>query len=557
MTAPTVRPRRRERLLLVGLASCDSIEVERLLAAGRMPNLANLKATGASGRLTVEEPPLPPALWTTLATGRHSENHRVLVQYAPRQDGGGVAITGRSDWQAPAFWQLLEAARRRTLTIGWPVTGPATSWAGIHVDARFAAPTGPDFATWAMPPDCVSPDTLRPALRELRVHPADVTGPMLAPFVPELRQVDQYRDARLTRLAAALARASTVHAAATELIGSQDWDTAAVHYDMLDCIHQHFDGVRAEPLWARVMDEAYSFADAMLGRLMQLAGPDTTVWVVSPNGVRRDARARGVARWRPSGWIAARGRWIDPGSQLPAARLIDIAPSLLARFGLTAEMDGKVLPALAPGATRRPVSASLAAMPEADRHVATLRTLGYDDAPSPEQARALFRSAQERSLALGEALLGRGRVRDADAVLQQALRDAPGDASAIDPDLLRRLALCRVMLGDADGCRTLGAELRRIAPQQGWGDLVIAAGFGLDGKAQEAWPHMAAASEKGGHDPEFQVRLGGVALMLGEDGSASTHFRRALALDPDLPAAEAGLVMAAQLAARTSEESSR
>ena len=48
---------------------------------------------------------------------------------------------------------------------------------------------------------------------------------------------------------------------------------------------------------------------------------------------------------------------------------------------------------------------------------------------------------------------------------------------------------------------------------------------------------------------DLLARLGGIALMLKEDGSAIANFTRALALNPDLPAARHGLEMARQLAA--------
>jgi len=355
----------------------------------------------------------------------------------------------------------------------------------------------------------------------------------------------QYRDSHLTRLAIALAGTATLHAAATELVAAPDWDVAAVQYGLLEHVQLGFDSVRDDPLWQDVADAAYGFADAMLARLLELVGPDTTVWVVSPNGVRPNAALTGVTPLRPTGLIAARGRWIEPGSVLPPARLVDVAPSLLARFGLVAETDGKVLSALAPGMTRRPIAVPPPPAPEPGVHVAALRALGYDDTPSADQLRTVELAEIARFLALGEALLGRGRVREAEAALLQARRDGPANLT-----VLRRLALCRLLLGDAAGCRQLGAELRQAAPHLGWADLLIAAGFALEGNAPAAWPHMAAAHDKGGNDPELLARLGGVALMLGEDGSAARHFNRALALDPDLAAAAHGQAMARELAAR-------
>ena len=133
---------RRERLLLVGLASCDEAIARRMMAAGRMPNLAGLKAAGAWGRLLAGEPHVGPASWTTLATGCHPETHGVLDAAMVRADGGGVSQAGLAAWQAPALWQAVAAAGRRTLTVGWPAAWPATGWpeAGLTSTSMLGLP---------------------------------------------------------------------------------------------------------------------------------------------------------------------------------------------------------------------------------------------------------------------------------------------------------------------------------------------------------------------------------------------------------------------------------
>lgn len=518
----TARERpRRERLLLVGIASCDETVAQRL------PNLAAMKAAGAWGRLLAGEPLAGPASWTTLATGRHPETHGVLDGASARADGGGVAPTGHAAWQAPALWQAMEAAGRRTLTVGWPATWQATSWPGIHVDSRFAIPGGPDFATWAMPLDCVAPEALRERLLEARLHPADVTGDMLVPFVPRLAEVDQVADPRLADLAVAIATTASLHAAATSLLESEDWDLACVHYPLLDDVQRRFGPFSGDAVWGRVAEAAHGFVDMMLGRLLALAGPDSSVWLVSPN--RR-------------GMIAARGRWIAAGATLPPVRLVDVAPSILARFGLTMPTDGAVVRVIAPGGSQRPVVIGPPAPPRPDRHVAALRALGYDDAPSPAQINAMV-LAEGRSLrARGQALMERGRLREAEATLRVARERLPSD-----PLVLGGLVICCVMRGDAQACREMGQQLVALMPHLPWGHVAIAASFALEGNAASAWPHMARAEERGGASAELLLRLGGVALLLKEDASATGYFSRALQLEPELEGARQGLEMARAL----------
>jgi Flp pilus assembly protein TadD len=295
-----------------------------------------------------------------------------------------------------------------------------------------------------------------------------------------------------------------------------------------------------DPIWGGVVEAAYSFADALLGRLIQLAGADTSVWVVSPQGVRR---VGGAMAWSRSGLIAARGRWIEASTTLQPASLVDIAPTVLARFGLTLLTDGTVTRPLAPGRSQRPVIVPPPPAPRPDRHVDRLRAAGYSDQLSAAQETAATTAEGTWLRGLGEALIERGQVRQAESALRKAKEKLPSDAL-----VLRRLAMCAVLRGDAASCRTLGGESVKLMPRMPWGYVAVAAACALEGDAASAWPNMAKAEELGGSDAELLVRLGGVALMLHEDGSATRYFSRALELEPELETARQGLVMARELA---------
>jgi len=528
------------RLLLVGLTGCDQGTVSRLIAAGRLPMFARLRALAAELPLVASEPLQGEAIWATAATGRLPHRHGILGPFVPRPDGGGGGPIGRPDWRAPPLWQLLEAAGLRTITVGWPATVPATGWAGVHVDGRFSAPTGPDAGTWALPRSAVSPPDLAEELRALRLHPTEIEGATLLPFVPRLREIDQYRDSGLADLAVTLASAATQHAAATGLLETRRWDVALLHYDWLAAVQRRFDGADPAGPFAGVVDAAYDFTDAMLARLAELAGPGAAIWVLSPAGTR--SGASGVAFRSGGGFLLAHDVGIPVGTQ-PPARLVDVAPSLLARFGLSTPCDGRALPALAPDGPRRIVSVPELGEPAPDRHVEALREAGYEDGLPQAAALAMNALVAGQLALLGEAQLAAGELGPAEASLLAARRLLPPES----PIGLQRLALCRLLRNDAEGARTHGEALLQLAPQLGWGDVIIAASHALRGEAPKAWPHMIRAAEKAGDDPELRARLGGVALLLREDQSAARHFRAALALDPDLAAAREGLAMAEQL----------
>jgi len=290
------RPTPGPRLLLAGVADADGPTLHRLMRAGQLPHLTRLIETGVSRPLRA--PVLAgPAPWATIATGQPAMAHGVVSDWAVRPDGGGIARTGAGSWRAAPVWAVLQSAGIPCATIGWPATRAATAWPGLVVDDSFTEPTPSVLTDWPLPPACISPARLRPALRGLRVHPGELDAATRG-ALPAL----------------ALAAAASVHAAATYVMEHEAWHFLAVHYTLLV---------------AHGGDEVYAVLDAMVGRLVSLAGPETDVIVVSPVGL-----------------LVASGQGFAANATVHGAALQDIMPTVLARFGLRSEeLPGRMLDA--------------------------------------------------------------------------------------------------------------------------------------------------------------------------------------------------------------------
>jgi predicted AlkP superfamily phosphohydrolase/phosphomutase len=65
-------------VLVFGIDGADFDIVEELLAAGRMPTLARLRAAGAYGPLRSTEPPITPVAWSTFLTGLRPASHGIF-----------------------------------------------------------------------------------------------------------------------------------------------------------------------------------------------------------------------------------------------------------------------------------------------------------------------------------------------------------------------------------------------------------------------------------------------------------------------------------------------
>ena len=209
----------------------------------------------------------------------------------------------------------------------------------------------------------MQPPNLAENIADLRVHPLEVEAPMLQQLIPraiELDQSDPVVQGGSTFLCQRLAEVITIHSVATELLENETWDFGAVYYECIDQVghaFMPFHPPRLEEIPERdfefykdVMTGIYRFHDLMLERLLQLAGPDAYVMIVSDHGFQSGPlRPRGPvepAQWhRPQGIFVLHGPGIRADEMIEGATLLDIAPTILTLFGLPVgeDMEGKIL----------------------------------------------------------------------------------------------------------------------------------------------------------------------------------------------------------------------
>ena len=209
------------------------------------------------------------------------------------------------------------------------------------------------------------PEDLAETMNELRVSPHEIDEEILQPFLPAGHKIDQSRDRRLKNLREHLAEAYSVQSAATHVMDSDpEWDFMAIYYRAIDEISRHFmhyhppqmAGIPDDDfeIYQHVVNATYRAHDMMLQVLLQKAGPDTTVILVSDHGFHSDhLRPKftprvpaGITVWhRNQGVLLAKGPGIKPDSQVYGSRLLDVAPTILHAFGLPVgdDMEGRVL----------------------------------------------------------------------------------------------------------------------------------------------------------------------------------------------------------------------
>jgi predicted AlkP superfamily phosphohydrolase/phosphomutase len=473
-----------ERVLLVGWDGADWKMINRLVEAGQMPNMKRFTEEGVMGNVASLQPMLSPILWTSIATGKHADKHGILGFAELDGATGKIRPVTSTSRKCKAIWNILSDHGLKAGVVNWYASHPAEKINGYVVTDRFPQATAPPDKEWPKIPGSVHPDEYLEELCALRVHPGRTTATQIAPFIPKLAELDPTKDEPLQHLRALLAHCATVHAAATWLVEEFEWDFLGVYYDAIDRFAHQFmeyhppkmEHVSDEDFqrYRDVMTMCYQFHDMMLGRLMNLAGDDTTVVIVSDHGFHCDElRPQGtsaikggqpVAWHRPYGVVAAWGPRIKKDERIYGASLLDVAPTVLTMLGLPVaeDMDGQPLtqifeqgPFEVPTIEtyEEPSDQKQAETAEDDPRVAEqvlkqLKQLGYIDTDDADGV------IVDRLRNLGQVYVSTGRPQEAMEQFRQGLERRPDDKGA-----KIMIASCLMSLGRLDDAAVPGHDL--------------------------------------------------------------------------------------------------
>jgi predicted AlkP superfamily phosphohydrolase/phosphomutase len=262
------------KVLVIGL---DGVTLDLLgpwIESGELPNLQRLVQQGASGRLRTTLPPISSSSWSSFVTGVNPGKHGLVDFVFPGADSYKVTMINATSRRTRALWNWLNDAGYRVGLLGIPTTYPPEPVDGFMIGG-FLSP-GPD-SEWAYPP------ALKQELR------AELGEFLLAP--DERYRSTRHLDRFLDDLTASVENRTR---AALYLMDKKPWDLfALVYWDtdmvqhetwrLLDPHHPRHDAREA----AAHRDQILAFhqkVDADVGRLLEQAGPDTLVVVMSDHG---------------------------------------------------------------------------------------------------------------------------------------------------------------------------------------------------------------------------------------------------------------------------------
>lgn len=467
-----------KKLLLIGWDAADWKVANPLMDQGLMPTLDDFVSHGVMGNLATLRPILSPMLWNSIATGKRADKHGIHGFMEPDPHAGGIRPVTSTSRKVKAIWNILTQEGYKTHVLGWFAGHPAEPVNGIAVSDLYPYAQAPLDKPWPLPPGAVYPESLRDTFAALRMHPAEVTEAAILPWIPRAAEIDQEKDKGLASFAKILSENLSIHNAATWILHQQPWDFLAVYYNGIDhfChgfMHFHpprMDGVPEDKfeIYKDVVNNAYRFHDMMLHTLIDLAGPEATVMLVSDHGFHSDhLRPRGIPRepagpavqHRQFGLMAMRGPHIKQDERIYGATLLDVTPTILTLFGLPVgeDMDGRVLVQAfdEPPTVERVPSWELVPG-ECGMHPADLRmdpaaaqavlqqfvALGYIQKPNENQGKAVETAVREANYNLARVYLDSRRPREALPLLQDLVKGSD------EARFRQHLAQCHYMLGE-------------------------------------------------------------------------------------------------------------
>ena len=558
------------KLLLIGWDAADWKVINPLMDQGLMPNLERLVNGGVIGNLATLDPAYSPMLWTSIATGKRPHQHGILGFTEVAPDGDRVRPVTTTSRKVKAIWNILSERQRKTHVVGWWPSYPAERINGINVSNMFQKATGRVHQDWAMLPHTVSPTARSEHFKALRVHPGELTAAHLLPFVPDLKKIDVAKSRRLTAIAKITADAASIHAACTNILRTEPWDFVAVYFDAID--HYCHGFMRYHPphqphvnradfeLYRHVISAAYRFHDMMLGRLMDLAGADTYVMLISDHGFQPDhLRPRVIPKepagpayeHSPYGIFCLSGPGIRKDQLIYGASLLDITPTVLHLYGLSPahDMDGKVLTSVfertpdihyietyedgAPPFFIEGYNESDASVGE--RHMlAQLEALGYLENRDSREQQHIKETAAECRFNLARSYLDGHQPTAALPILQDLVREFPTTLR-----YLFRLATTYQITGDYRNCRKMVDHIRKLEVYQGPVIDILEAGLLLgERKPVEAMRLFKATEEYlDPHHARLYYQIAACYVLMGRYEDAERALRRELDLDYDHPEA--------------------
>jgi tetratricopeptide (TPR) repeat protein len=564
----------RQRVLLVSWDTASWDIVNPLLDQELMPCLARVIEHGVMGTLRSLRPLDVAMVHTTLATGKFADKHGILGARRMYNDGTAGRAEGSSR-RAKSFWEILSQNDKTCHVIHFPGVNIAEQTKGAFVTPAFFAHTPLRFDDpYPIPPDSYLPAEYLDTFRQLTVGIEDLDAQTMGLFLQSLEGIGR-DDPRIQVLTKAIAQNFTVHAVTTWLMENTEWDVLSVNYPLLRLLSKFFlkyssprlpwVDEREAAIFSNVLTGGVRLCDLLLHRLMQLAGPNTSLVLYSslsqvPHTKLPPEACRGMGLPadpqldRPEGIFVLGAPGARQDELIHSVSMTDLCPTALHLAGVPvgADMDGQpLISAFEPGYPAPQVVDSWDTQPP-------VRSV---EAPVPADAwlteESLY-AQYDRKVAwevnilndwnLARTYINTNRVGEALPLLTRLYYTNPLQVNTL-PTVTKALYLS----GMGDEALAVMEPFAQANPDSAAGKFIGGMIAHRNGDLYRALDLFEAAAQMGAVIPDLQYYIGLVHLLTDRPDRALPAFQRALELEPTIVQAWAGQTLALMRLGRSEE----
>lgn len=281
----------RRKTLILGLDGATWRLFRPLIDEGKLPNIASLLASGASGVLHSSIPPLTAPAWTNFQTGANAGKHGVFDFRIFDRTSRTLKLVNSREICMPTLWQIASAAGYRVVTVNVPMTFPPQPVNGLVIGGMLAQNVD---SSLVYPPE---------RFQEIMGRHPDYR---VSPPVVSQRGVMGRRAYIAANIQVEARRCDL----ALDLIRNEPWDLFMVQNQCLDYIqHSYFhlmdpSAAEFDPQGYEEVLGFYRAMDENVGRLVEAAPPNTDVILVSDHGFKIQHRLIHLAPWlRAQGYL--------------------------------------------------------------------------------------------------------------------------------------------------------------------------------------------------------------------------------------------------------------
>jgi len=282
------------KVLIIGLDGGTFDFLGPLMERGVMPRLGRIREEGCSGVLESSIPPFTIAAWPSFYTGLNPGKHGVIS--FPRRQLGKVhpertgKLINSSHVRGERLWEALSAAGKKVGVINVPMTYPPTPVNGFLISGML---TPPEASVYTYPAELA---------HELSDYQIELTA--LHHKDAFFRSTDLKRSKETVEAIHRMAKQRTV--TSLRLMREREWDFFMVVFtgtDRLchlfwDYLEETDDGKELNPEIQAALMTCYEQLDQHIGALIDQAGDQTTVLMMSDHGFGSGAKRKVFAnRW--------------------------------------------------------------------------------------------------------------------------------------------------------------------------------------------------------------------------------------------------------------------